>query len=161
MSRYTSDNYSSRYYASTKPIIHDARYDAKYSSRSSSSDSHGSYFSRSTAEYSGRSNTGYCGSSNDSKHKYRVPDNGNTAASQSSRQSTNDASTDWHYVSSTRGGNADTVNHYQGRYDANEPRASEATHAETHRSHKSSSHKSSSHKSSSGSHSHSHSHRKH
>jgi hypothetical protein len=158
MSRYTSDNYTSGYYASTKPIIHDARYDAKYSSRNSSSDSHGSYFSRSSAEYSGRSNAGYCGSSNDSKHKYRVPDNGNTAPSQSSRQSTNDASTDRHYVSSTRGSNADTVNHYQGRYDANEPRASEATRSETHRSHKSSSHKSSS---GSHSHSHSHSHRKH
>lgn len=126
--------YTSGHYASTKPIIHDVRYDPKYSSRAPSTDSRGSYFSRSSAEYSGRSSTGYCGSAEESKRKHRVPDN------------------DRQYISSTtRGGTVQTVNHREGRYDYAEPRSSEATRSE-HTSH------SRSHKSSSGSHSHSHSH---
>ena len=146
--------YTSGHYASTKPIIHDARYDPKYSSRTPSTDSRGSYFSRSSAEYSGRSSSGYCGSAEEPKRKHRVPDNGNTSdqQSQASHQSTKDRSTDRHYISSTtRGGTVQTVNHREGRYDYAEPRSSEATRSE-HTSH------SRSHKSSSGSHSHSHSH---
>ena len=135
--------YTSGHYTSTKPIIHDVRYDPRYSSRTSSTDSQRSSFSRSSAEYSSRSSTGYGGSSEELKYKYRVPDNGNNTdpRSQSSRQSTNGASTDRQYITSTttRGGNVETINHRQGRYDKEEPRASDATHEENSRSHKSSS----------------------
>lgn len=130
-----SYHYSSRYYAAPKPVIRDPRYNTGYHSRNSSLDSHGSYHSRTSTEYSGRCSAGYGGSAEQraydeyQKHKYRVPDNGNPShPSPVSHHHTNSvSSTDRHAITTTREGKVDTVNHKQGRYDPNEPRASEAT----------------------------------
>lgn len=75
--------YSSRYTSATKPIIRDARYESQYdshygSSRASSTDSRGSYYSSSSTDYSSRRS---CGGSSEQRaddewqRKHRVPDN--------------------------------------------------------------------------------------
>lgn len=132
-----SQYYSSTYYSGSKPIIRDARYEGSHSGRDSSSDSRGSYYSSSSADYA-YSNRSCYGSTEESKRKHRVPDNANG------------------YVTTTHRHNIDTTNHQQKRYDAEEPRASDATHNE----YKSSSSSRSGGKSKSSSSSH-HSSRKH
>jgi hypothetical protein len=154
-----SQYYSSTYYSGSKPIIRDARYESSHSGRDSSSDSRGSYYSSSSADYA-YSNRSCYGSTEESKRKHRVPDNGELTRNfrrpdYHHQADSVSSSTANGYVTTTHRHNVVTTNQQQKRYDAEEPRASEATHKE----YSSSSRSGGKSKSSSSSHHSSHNHK--
>lgn len=124
----------STYYSASKPVIRDARYEGSHSGRDSSSDSRGSYYSSSSADHAYSSRSCY-GSTDESKRKHRVPDNGELTHNsyrpdyhyQADHTSSSTAN---YYVTTTHGHKVDTTNHQKKRFDIEEPRASEATHKE-------------------------------
>jgi hypothetical protein len=143
-----SYQYSSKHYSSLKPIVHHPRYDT-YHTRESSTDSHGSYYSRSSAEYSSRSGSGYGGSADQRAYEESKRNSGTPVRSRATHYPTNNyPSTDRYYSSSKRDGKADTVHHHHHkvRYDEAEPRSSDATYAEYKSTQSRSSKSSSSHK---------------
>lgn len=151
--------YTSGRYSASKPIVWDARYDGSYSGRDSSTDSRASRYTTSSAGYSNRCRSGYYGSSGqrtyeDSKQKYRASDNSElpSAKHHTIVHTNNNPAADFQYATTTRGDKVDTTHYNKPRYDAAEPRSSDATSSH----YKTSQSRSSGSKSSSSSHKHKH-----